>query len=91
MKKLNTEIAPRLKEQGITAGFTRIQPLGQRKPDGAHMAYIEILGNPIAEWEKKEAEQAAAELGRPSFWEWEHKILKQEQQYFKDHLDKLQD
>jgi ribosomal protein L17 len=54
IKKLNTEIAPRLKEQEITAGFTRIEKTGQRFTDSVHMCYIEIIGNPIEVWEKQE-------------------------------------
>jgi ribosomal protein L17 len=91
MKKLNREIAPRLTEQGLTGGFTRIAKLGRREPDRAEMAMIEIMGNPIQQWEEQQEAQAAEELGRSNFWEWEHRLLKQEQQYFKDHLDKLQD
>ena len=55
------------------------------------MAYIEIMGNPIQQWEKNQDELEAEELGRPNFWQWELKLLKQEQQNFRDHLDKLQD
>ena len=55
------------------------------------MAMIEIMGNPIQQWEQQQEAQEAAELGRSDFWEWELKLLKQEQQYFKNHLDKLQD
>ena len=91
IKKLNREIAPRITEQGLTGGFTRIEKLGRRDPDRAEMAMIEIMGNPIQQWEQQQEAQEAEELGRSDFWEWEHKLLKQEQQYFKDHLDKLQD
>ena len=52
MKKLTREIAPRFEEKGQHAGFTRIEAIGRRKPDGAQLALIEILGNPIQEWEK---------------------------------------
>ena len=55
------------------------------------MAMIEIMGNPIQQWEQQQEAQEAEELGRADFWEWELKLLKQEQQYFKNHLDKLQD
>ena len=35
--------------------------------------------------------QAAEELGISNFWQWQLKLLQQEQQHFKDHLDTLQD
>ena len=40
------------------------------------MAQIEIMGNPIQQWEKNQDELDAEELGRPNFWQWELKILK---------------
>ena len=49
--KLFREIAPRFDDLNWSAGYTRIVNYGQRKPDGARMAMIEILGNPIREWE----------------------------------------
>jgi len=91
MKKLTREIAPRFEEEGRSCGFTRIEEVGRRKPDRARMAIIEIMGNPIQQWEKAQDEQAAEELGNPNFWQWEHKILKQEQTYFKEQLDQVQD
>ena len=48
------------------------------------MGMIELLGNPLADWELKKDMQDANELGRDTFWQWEQKIIKQEQQYFKD-------
>ena len=46
MKRLTREVAPRFDEMGLKAGFTRIEPLGRRKPDRAKMAIIELIGNP---------------------------------------------
>lgn len=40
------------------------------------MAYIEFLNNKIEVFEKNERAQAKANLGIPTFWKWEHKILK---------------
>ena len=76
---------------GLTGGYTKIEYCGQRKPDGAKMGMIELLGNPLADWELKKDMQDANELGRDTFWQWEQKIIKQEQQYFKDQLDELQE
>mgnify|MGYP002633697353 CR=1 FL=1 len=91
MKKLMKDIAPRFDEKKQKAGFTRVESIGIRQPDGASMAMIEILGNPIQKWEKQQEDERAANLGSLSFWAWELKVLKQEQQHFKDHLDKMQD
>ena len=54
------------------------------------MAEIELVNNPYTIWEQRQEEQARDELGKPTFWEWELKILRQEQDYFKRQLDKLQ-
>jgi hypothetical protein len=53
------------------------------------MAQIEIMGNPIREYEKVQEEKMMKEKEGRNFWEWELKILREEQQHFKDHLDKL--
>ena len=55
------------------------------------MAMIEIMGNELQEWEKHEDKEAEKALGQPTFWKWEHNLLKQERQYFITHLDNLQD
>jgi large subunit ribosomal protein L17 len=78
MKKLTREIAPRMDDLEIKAGFTRIEPIGQRKPDKAKMALIELIGNPISMWEKQQDLEAAEEFGKPTYWDWELKILRQE-------------
>ena len=54
------------------------------------MAVIELVNNPMERWEKEQLKKDKAELGKPSFWEWELKILRQEQVYFKQQLDRLQ-
>ena len=87
LKKLHTEITPRFDDMNLKAGFTRIEKIGRRKPDSAEMAMIELVGNPLQRWEKAQEQDEAQELGRPTFWQWEHKILRQEQQYFKNLLD----
>ena len=52
MKKLFREIVPRFVESGRQGNFTRFKHMGRRKPDSAKMAMIEILGNPIEQWER---------------------------------------
>jgi large subunit ribosomal protein L17 len=52
VKKLEEEIAPRFKD--LPAGFTRVKRIETRKGDAAPMAIIEILGNPMIEFEKNE-------------------------------------
>ena len=54
------------------------------------MAVIELVNNPMERWEKEQLKKDKAELGKPSYWEWELKILRQEQVYFKQQLDRLQ-
>ena len=41
-------------------------------------------------YEKQQDDLAQEEFGR-SYWQWELKLLQQEQQYFKDKLDAMQD
>ena len=75
VSKLAKEIAPRFQEEGRKCGYTRIKPLGRRRPDSARMAMIELVGNPIDQWEKRQEEQLTAELGKPTYWQWELKLL----------------
>ena len=42
-------------------------------------------------WEKAQDKKDSKELEGQNFWAWEMKLLRQEQQHFKDHLDNLQD
>lgn len=91
INKVMKEIAPRFARKNVFAGFTKIESIGRRTPDSAEMALIEIMGNPIQEWEKAQDKRDAKELGGATFWKWELKLLRQEQQHFKDHLDTLQD
>jgi len=50
------------------------------------MAYIELVGNPIEIFEKNELQNKIESEGIQTYWTWEHKILKQEQEYFKNLL-----
>jgi len=46
------------------------------------MCYIELVKNPIEQFEKNERQNEKEAIGLPSFWSWENKLLKQEQDYF---------
>ena len=89
--KLQKELAPRYLQEGPPAGFTRVEKIGPRKNDCAEMARIELVNNPYVIWEQRQEAKRADEVSTPSFWEWEYKLLLQEQSYFKAHLDKLQE
>ena len=75
-KRLFEDILPRFDEMGLEGGYTKIEYVGQRKPDGAKMGMIELLGNSLTDWEMKQDIQAAEDLGRDTFWQWEQKIIK---------------
>lgn len=64
--KLKTEIAPRFKEH--PAGFTRIEYLGRRRNDKAQVAMIEILGNPVEQFERDEEELEKDQYGLQTYW-----------------------
>ena len=52
--KLFSEIGPRYKER--PGGYTRILKCGFRAGDSAPMAYVELVGRPVAEGEAIEAD-----------------------------------
>jgi hypothetical protein len=43
------------------------------------MCYIELVNNPIETYEKNEFQNEVTNLGLQTFWQWEQKLLKQEQ------------
>lgn len=53
------------------------------------MAYIELVNNPIEIFEENEMNNQRESLGLQSYWAWEHKLLKQEQDYFRGLLASL--
>ena len=78
IRNLKLRIAPRFLDEGRKSGFTRISRAGNRHPDAAEMATIELVGNDVERWEKEQEKKAKEELGKPSYWEWELKLLRQE-------------
>jgi len=76
--KLRKEIAPRYRRQKLMGGFTRIVLTGRRENDRAKMATIELVNNPILRYEQRQERLELEELGKPSVWQWELKILRQE-------------
>lgn len=82
IKNVKEQYVPRFENQ--PAGFTRVKYLGLRKNDRARVAYIEIIGNEIENYEKNEMQNEKERLGISSFWQWERKLLVQEQEYFQN-------
>jgi hypothetical protein len=54
------------------------------------MAYIELVNNPIQIFEENEIQTQKDNLGLQTYWQWEHKLLRQEQEYFQQHLQALE-
>ncbi|MBE0366474.1 50S ribosomal protein L17 [Pseudoalteromonas sp. MMG013] len=54
--KLFSEIGPRF--EGRPGGYTRILKCGFRAGDNAPMAYVELLGRPVAEEAQEDAQSA---------------------------------
>lgn len=87
VQKLEYEIAPRFKK--LPAGYTKITRVGNRKGDAAPMATIEIIGNPMIEFEENEMAIEIEQKEMQSFWDWEATLLKQEVKYFEQLLWEL--
>lgn len=49
-----------------------------------------MVGNPIEQYEKNELQETIESNGLQTFWSWEHKIIRQEQEYFKNLLQNLE-
>jgi ribosomal protein L17 len=82
IENVKKNLVPRYKD--LPAGFTRVKYLGLRSNDKARVAYIEMVRNPIEQFEKNEMDELIQSNGLQTYWAWEHKLLKQEQQYFKN-------
>ena len=63
--------------------------MGMRQNDRADMCYIEFVGNDIEKYEREEKQKALESLGLPTYWDWENKLLLQEQEYFKAKIEGL--
>lgn len=51
------------------------------------MCYIELLGNELEAYEKEKFNEEVEKVGLQSYWSWEHKILKQEIQYYDQYIN----
>lgn len=54
------------------------------------MAYIELIGNQVEIYENNQFDQIVENEGLQTFWSWELKLLRQEQDYFSNHLQNLE-
>lgn len=75
---MSRELSQRYKEEGPRAGFTRVVKMGLRKNDRALMARIELVNNPYSIWEKRQEAELKDDLNKPTFWQFELKVLRQE-------------
>jgi len=89
IKKVKEDVAPRFKN--LDSGFTRVQYVGRRNNDKAEQAIIEFVDNPLIDHEREYEEKMIADENIHSFWEWEHKLLLQEIEYWTDKLKEQKD
>ena len=87
IKKIKEEIAPRFRK--LPAGFTRVQNMGIRQTDKAHVGMIEIMGNDFQEMNRNRIEFQKEQYNLETFWQWEAKILEQEVDYYENLLRDL--
>lgn len=85
--KLINEIIPRMKDRN--SSFTNVVKLNNRKGDNALTAYIELWGNPIAEYEKdlKESKLNSGEIIDEV--NYDKKLLGEELEFFKTEIVRL--
>ena len=82
--RLKNEVAPRFNK--LPAGFTRIEPMGKRRVDGADMAMIEFTKNEYQRDEQNEIGITLELNDMMTFWEWENKLLHEEKEYYENQL-----
>ena len=69
--------------------FTKVVKLGNRKGDNALTAYIELWGNPIAQYEKEQHEAKIAKGELVDENKYELKLLEEEKEFFEGELERL--
>ena len=84
---LFNEYIPRVKQLEMNYGYTRVQQLGRRKNDSAEMAEVQLIPGEqylnemelIQDWHENDYVD--------TYWKYELRKLREEQEYFKMHLD----
>ena len=89
IQKVREDVVHRFRD--LEAGFTRVESTGRRRHDKAQTALIEFTENPIMEYEKEQEKKLIEDRQIHTFWEWEHKILKQEKEFYMKELRQLKE